>query len=40
MTSTCDPAGIKHLSHVMKELFNPVVQSLSVLGNSDFNEEK
>lgn len=42
MKSTCDPAGIKHISHVMKELLNLVALSLSlsVLGNSDFNEAK
>lgn len=40
MKSTHDPAGIKHISHVMKELLNPVPLCLSVLGNSDFNEAK
>lgn len=40
MKSTCDPAGIKHISHMMKELLNPVALFLSVLGNSDFNEAK
>lgn len=40
MKSTCDPAGIKTISHVEEELLSPVALSLSVLGNSDFDEAK
>lgn len=40
MKNTCDPAGIKHISCVMKELLKPVALSLSVLGNPKFNEAK